>query len=217
MTPKELTVEVNRSKSLSADVQPDDAADKTVTWSSSNEAIATVTVDPSDSIKATVEAKAEGTATITVTSNNIRKTCTVTVTDYEAKSFVTSPQNTTVKVGKTATLTAQLGPDHATNKTVTWTSSDPATVSVGAPTLEDDVSSVVVTAHKVGSATITAKSADNANVVATCTVTVPEDKVTGLSMETTAKLYLKHALGQRSGVSRLHDAVSEYQSLRHDQ
>ena len=192
---------------LTATLTPDDATDG-VAWRSSDTAVATVS---GSGKTATVTAISEGTANIIAACNGEEATCAVTVTDYEAKSFVTSPQNTTVKVGKTATLTAQLGPDHATNKTVTWASSDPDTVSVGAPALTGGVSSVVVTAHKVGSATITATSADNANVVATCTVTVPEDKVTGLSMESDATLYLNIPDGSSfTDSATLHLSISPF-------
>lgn len=66
-------------------------------------------------------------------------------------------------VGKTRSLTATIVPANATNKTVNWTSSDEtvATVTNG-----------VVTAVAEGDATITATSAENSNINATCEVTV---------------------------------------------
>ena len=66
-------------------------------------------------------------------------------------------------VGKTRSLTATIVPANATNKTVNWTSSDEtvATVTDG-----------VVTAVAEGDATITATSAENSNINATCEVTV---------------------------------------------
>jgi hypothetical protein len=65
--------------------------------------------------------------------------------------------------GETLTLTATVAPDDATDKTVTWTTSDAsvATVADG-----------VVTAVAAGTATITATSNDDATKTATCTVTV---------------------------------------------
>jgi len=69
----------------------------------------------------------------------------------------------TLMVGKTRSLTATIVPANATNKTVNWTSSDEtvATVTDG-----------VVTAVAEGDATITATSAENSNINATCEVTV---------------------------------------------
>lgn len=122
-----------------------------------------------------------------------------------------TPKELTVEVNRSKSLSADVQPDDAADKTVTWASSDPDTVSVGAPALTGGVSSVVVTAHKVGSATITATSADNANVVATCTVTVPEDKVTGLSMESDATLYLNIPDGSSfTDSATLHLSISPF-------
>ncbi len=65
---------------------------------------------------------------------------------------------------QTATLTATVTPSNATNKSVTWTSSNTSVATVS--------SSGVVTAKANGTATITAKTADGTNLTATCTVTV---------------------------------------------
>lgn len=77
--------------------------------------------------------------------------------------------STSITVGGTETLTATVKPDNATDKSVTWTSSDStvATVEKG-----------VVTAVKAGEATITAKAGDK---TATCAVTVTVPKIVDLS------------------------------------
>ena len=67
-----------------------------------------------------------------------------------------------IATGKTSTLTVSFTPSNATNKTVTWTSSDTAVATVA---------NGVVTAVAEGTATITATSADG-NYAATCAVTV---------------------------------------------
>ena len=70
-----LTLEAGKTGKLSATVLPATATDKTVTWSSNNEAVATV------STNGTVTARKAGTAVITATATNGKSaSCTVTVT-----------------------------------------------------------------------------------------------------------------------------------------
>ena len=68
----ELTLEVGDEETLTATVAPDNATNKTVTWSSSDSAVATVA-------NGKVTAVAAGTATITATADGKSATCTVTV------------------------------------------------------------------------------------------------------------------------------------------
>lgn len=71
---KTATVAVGATKQLSATVLPENADDKSVTWSSSNEVVATVDAN------GLVTAVAEGTADITAkTVNNLEAKCVVTV------------------------------------------------------------------------------------------------------------------------------------------
>ncbi len=151
---------------LTATVAPDNATNKNVAWSSSNSAVATVN-------NGVVTAVANGTATITVTTEDGSKTATCAVTveiptsggdDTVAVTGVSLDKTSLslTSAGQTATLTATVAPSNATNKTVTWSSSDNAVATVN---------NGVVTAVANGTATITAKTADG-NKTATCTVTV---------------------------------------------
>ena len=160
----ELSLNKGQSETLTAAVKPDDATDKTVAWSSSNTSI--VTVDQSGKVIAVNE----GSATITAKAGEKRATCSVTV-NKNIISVISISLNTTelsLIKGQAEMLTATIKPDDATDKTITWSSSniDIATVDGGK-----------VTAVGGGNATITAKVGDKQ---ATCavTVTVPVESIT---------------------------------------
>ncbi|MEE1096428.1 MAG: Ig-like domain-containing protein [Paludibacteraceae bacterium] len=174
-----LSIEAGQTAQLAASIQPANADNQAVTWSTSDAAIASVDANGK------VTANAKGTATITVTTADGGKTatCTITVTEPAAPVAVTgvtlNKNNTTIYTGRAETLTATIQPADATNKAVTWTSDNTgvATVNNG-----------VVTGVSVGSATITAKTADG-GFTATCTVTVEEAPIvhpTGVSVSKTS-------------------------------
>ena len=154
------SLKVGETVTLSATVGPDDATDKTVTWTTSDATVATVS-------NGVVTAKKLGTATITAKAGDKTATCSITVVATEVSSITLDKSSASLKVGETVTLTATVGPDDATDKTVTWTTSD-ATVAT--------VSNGVVTAKKLGTATITAKAGDK---TANCTVKVLSDALDG--------------------------------------
>jgi len=151
---------VGAEETLTAAVAPDNASDKDVTWTSSNTGVATV-----DSA-GKVTAIAEGTVIITVTTEdgNRTATCIVTVT-VSATGVTLNKASTSLDVGVEESLEATVAPDNATNKNVTWTSSDTDIATVD--------SYGKVKAISVGSATITVTTVDG-NHTATCTVTVTE-------------------------------------------
>ena len=151
----------NTTLKLTATVTPSDASQR-VTWSSSDTSVATV-----DS-KGKVTMLKAGTATITAkTSNGKTATVTVKVTgSITAVTGITLNQSSlSLDKGATSQLTATIMPNNATDKTVTWKSSDDSVASVDANGL--------VTAKKAGTATITATSSNGKIATATVTVTVP--------------------------------------------
>lgn len=172
-----LSLTVGNTATLVATVEPADATNKEVTWSSDDEAIATV------DNTGKVTAVAAGTATITVTTVDGGKTatCAVTVTaagtPAVAVSGVTLDKTTLIlTVGRTETLVATVAPDDATDKSVTWASDDETIATV------DNTGKV--TALAAGTAIITVTTVDGGKT-ATCDVTVtaaggeetPEDYV----------------------------------------
>ncbi len=162
----ELSLTVGAEETLTATVSPDDATDKSVTWSSSDESIATV------SAAGKVTAVAVGSATVTVktTDGSKEATCAVTVTEATpgtvAVTGVTLDKTSATLIddvrGGVLTLNATVAPADATDKAVTWTSSDPTVAAVV---------DGVVTAKKAGTATITVTTVDGSKT-ATCTITV---------------------------------------------
>ena len=141
--------------SLVATVLPKDAEYDGVMWASSNASVASVN-------SGTVTAVKEGTATITASAGGKSATCTVKVsTKVVAVTSITFDKTSlSMKVGGTETITATVSPYNATDKTITWSSSD-----VSVATVADGK----VTAKKPGTATITAKSGI---YTADCTVTI---------------------------------------------
>ena len=151
---------------LTATVKPDDATDKTVTWSTSDSSVATVDNGVVTAIKV-------GSATITAKAGDKSATCSISVVPTLVTSVTLDQTNASLRVGETVTLTATVKPDDATDKAVTWTTSDASVATVD---------NGVVTANKVGSATITAKAGDKS---ATCSISVVPIPVTSVTLDQT--------------------------------
>ncbi len=153
-----ISINAGKTKTLVATVKPTTASDRTVTWKSSNTKVATV------SEKGVIKAVASGTATITATSGdgNASVHCKVTVTQPPTGVTV-SEKTLKVGIGKTKTLKATVKPDNASNKNVSWKSSDTKIATVS----EEGV----VKGIKAGNVKITATTMDG-KFSSTCTVTV---------------------------------------------
>ena len=149
---------------LTATVNPENATNKNVSWSSSNAAVASVDNGKVTALKA-------GTTIITVKTEDGNKTATCTVT-VEAKTIpvtgVTLDKTSyEMTEGDEITLTATVKPENATNKNVSWSSSNAAVASVD---------NGKVKALKAGTTIITVKTEDG-NKTATCEITVREINV----------------------------------------
>ena len=167
------TLTEGESETLTATITPSNATgDKTVKWSSSNEAVATV-----DS-NGKVTAKKAGTAVITATSSNGKTAgCTVTVKQKEIAitGISLNKSTTSLTEGESETLTATITPSNATgDKTVKWSSSNEAVAAVD--------SNGKVTAKKAGTAVITATSSNGKTAGCTVTVKQKEIVITGISL-----------------------------------
>ena len=186
ITLNKTTASVVKGKTvaLTATVTPDTATDKTIKWTTSNKNVATVSTD------GVVTAKAAGTAIITATAaddSGVKATCKITVTNPVVKVTKVTLNKTTASVvkGKTLTLTATVTPTNATNKKVTWKSSNTKIATVDG--------NGKVTAVAAGTATITCTAADGSGKSAACKITVknPPVKVTKLKINKTSVDLLK--------------------------
>lgn len=156
-TSVELTV--GDAHQLTATVSPSNATYKNVSWSSSDQSVATV------SQAGLVTAVSQGSTTIKAMADGKAASCAVTVkpATVPVTGITLDKTSITLLEGKSETIVATVTPDNATDKTIVWSSSDPAIASV------DDGE---VLAIAKGTATISAKAGD---FTATCTVTVKKD------------------------------------------
>ena len=126
----EKTVTPDENFTLKANIIPVNATNTTVSWSSSDEAIAAVDQEGK------VTAHEVGEATITATTEDGSKTATCLVTvripveGIPVESVSLNESAIEVISGETFTLTASIQPTNATNQEVTWISSDAAIASV---------------------------------------------------------------------------------------
>ena len=166
-----ITLVEGDSQTLTATISPSNAENQMVLWISSDASVATV----KDGV---VTAVKPGTATITVKSDDGGKTATCNVTVvarvYPVEKITLDVTSATIYEGESLTLTATITPNNATNKNVSWKSSNTSVATV---------SNGKITAQKAGTATITVTTEDGGKT-ATCKVTV-NAKVAGVSLDKT--------------------------------
>ena len=161
-TVAELTI--GNSKQLTAAISPTNATNKGVTWSSSNTNVASV------SSSGVVVAKGEGTATITVKTDDGGYTAACTIRVSKPSPSVVAVTGVKLSaigielpVGGSKRLSATITPSNATNKGVTWSSDNASVAAVNA--------SGLITAKGEGTATVTVRT-DDGGYTATCKITV---------------------------------------------
>ncbi|MEP0366349.1 MAG: Ig-like domain-containing protein [Cyclobacteriaceae bacterium] len=148
------------NQTLSVDINPAAATDASVSWSSSNTAVATV------DNTGVVNAIAPGEVVITATANDaseVSSSITITVSPLLV-SEITVVGETSMIDTSSQTLVADVNPDNATDVSVTWSSSDESIATV------DETG--IVTAIAVGQVTITATANDGSEVSGSLQITV---------------------------------------------
>ena len=166
-----VTLGVGETATLKATIEPEEATNKNVTWSSSDDT--TVTVE--DGV---VTGKKVGTATITAeTSNGLKATAEVIVKEIAVTKVTLSETTATMTIGGELELTATIEPKNATDQRLTWSSSDTGVATVD--------SNGKVTAKAAGPATITATAASG--ITAACEILVSDEviEVTAVTLDRT--------------------------------
>jgi uncharacterized protein YjdB len=159
ITASDVTVLVGETATITPTVLPADATNPAVTYTSGDDAIATVTAG------GVVTGVAPGNTTITIAAtdgSNVSTTINVTVNGIDVTEI--TAEDVTVINGQTATISYTVAPNNATDPSVTFTSADVTIATVDA--------TGVVTGVAVGETTITITSVSNPEVTATITVTV---------------------------------------------
>jgi len=166
------------TQQLTATIAPLNATNRTLTWTSSNTNVATV------SQTGLVTGVTAGTSIITVTTadGGFTASANITVVIIPVASITLAPATVALSVGATSQLTANVLPANATNRNVTWTSSDSAIATVN--------STGLVTGIRAGTAIITARTVDGGRT-ANATINVTFVPVTAVTiMPTTAAIRL---------------------------
>lgn len=147
------------STRLIATLEPKDATEQSVTWSSSNSNV--VTVDQKGNIKAIATGKAIITAT---SSNGLKAQCTVNVPVVKITKLTLNKSSVQIIKGKSFSIKTSITPTNAANKNLSYTSSNDKIASVD--------KNGVITAKNLGTVTIKVKSQDGSGKVASMKVVV---------------------------------------------
>ncbi len=172
---------IDSTFTLTATINPADATNKAVNWKSSTTSVATV-----DS-NGKVTAKGNGSATITVTTDDQGKTATCEITVAQWVTGITLDKTTlTINEGQAFTLTPTISPSDAKDKSVSWSSDNTSVATVD--------QSGMVTAKGNGTASIKATAKDGSGKVASCFVAVCQN----LSANVSANCYIVSTAGTYS-------------------
>lgn len=172
---------IGASEKLTAAVEPSAAADKSVTWSTSNSKVATVS-------NGTVKAAGNGTATITAkAANGLKAECKVTVSQASEKVAIeisnqtVSGKTLSVKKGKTYTLKAEVSPSStaSANKKIKWSTSNKKIATV--------TSAGKVKIVGKGTVKITAKTADNKSATVTFKASTKKVRISKVTLKADKK------------------------------
>ena len=179
-TDESIAIKTNEDLQLNAVITPDDATFKNLIWTSSNPEIATV------SGTGVVHGVVPGETIITamaVDGTNLKASCKVTVESVRAESITLNHEIVQLQPYESIVLDYTILPYNTTDKSVTWTSSDPSVVTLK---VNNDGSATVLMLKK-GTVTITAVTNDGSNLSASCIVS-DEVKAKSITLSQTEAL-----------------------------
>lgn len=155
---KSLSLFMGESYTFSPEIT-DEAASTTLTWTSSNASVATI------SSNGTLTTTGIGTTTITCTAHNgVSAQCEVTVNPVLVSDIILNQSSAELVAGEKLNLSATVGPDNATDKSITWSSTNEAVAVVS--------ESGQVTAVGSGTCQVKATANDGSGKTASCLLTV---------------------------------------------
>lgn len=160
----EYTLKKGKTLKLKTVLTPKTAGKQSIAWKSSKRSVATV------SAKGVVKAKKKGKATITATvkGTKIKASCRVCV-GTPVKKISVGSSAVSLTEGETASIQVSVTPKSASNKKVTYVSSDSEIVSVSG--------NGSIAAQKPGNASISVRARDGSGKKATVRVTVKEKEI----------------------------------------
>jgi len=174
------------SRQLSVTLTPNDASNKGIIWRSSNTKVATVDTS------GRVTGKKAGNTVVTATSVDGGKTasCSVRVNNVVAvKSVALSKKTLKLDGGQSTVLTANIKPSNATDKSVSWKSSNTGIATVDATGKVDAVKEGKVTisatsnsGKKTGKCTVSVVSPVTSIIVPQATVFLPKGATATLNI-----------------------------------
>ena len=170
-----LELKVNESEQLIANVSPDNADNKALTWSSSNNQVATV--DANGNVQA-LKAGEAWIKAVSVDNTEAKDSCKVTVIQPVTGVTISLPTIQFTNIGENIQLEATVLPEDASNKEVTWTSSNESVCMVA---------NGMVVATGYGTAVVMAITKDG-GFMASCSVIVEKETipVTGITLSQTS-------------------------------
>ena len=178
---KEMSVNKAKPTKIDYTIMPENAGTKELEWSSENPEVATVdangVVTGKKIGKTVITAKTKDGTDITVSTN-------LTILPLYVETMAFAEPSVSIVKTEDKTITLTLNSEEVDNKSMVWTSSDESVATVVQNPNSSYPLEAIVTAHKIGKATIKAEAQDGSGINATCEVEVTPLMVSDFSLQT---------------------------------